>query len=417
MSGIFNRISLMISRYLSNRLFMKGQGILLGIMTCMLAAGSFSTVFINTFIYRFASEGSILLVIRYNVLMAAFMVLFCCLAGIFAKKMTYEVSMCFGSVVYVAAYVCLIWFYKEPGKYLALISMLSGLGTAFFYISYNSLVNVMVGSFLRKQYVLFQSIISVILGILLPVISGAVILLSGGRAGYVIVFSLCVVMCSVATFLCFMLPKVRGQSRKTYFANVLLKSVTSKKYFLVSACDLIRGLKEGVLAFLMPVIILKIAGNELSVGLYVAVCAIAGILGNFLMNKTNITEKLYRPMLVSAIVQSAVALLLVLWLNLFSVFIFGIVTSLFLPQFQTSLNVEYYSVLDEVDNKLSRKTLETSCVKEIYFNFGRILSVLMLSLVVQNTFAITVLLFAFFMMQLVSWMIAASFLKTRKCSE
>lgn len=417
MSGIFNRISLMISRYLSNRLFMKGQGILLGIMSCMLAAGSFSTVFINTFIYRFASENSILLVIKYNVLMAAFMVLFCCLAGIFAKKMTYEVSMCFGSVVYVAVYVCLIWFYKEPGKYLALISMLSGLGAAFFYISYNSLVNVMIGSFLRKQYVLFQSIISVILGIVLPVISGAVILIAGGRAGYIIVFAACVMMCSLATFLCFMLPKVRGQSRKTYFANVLLKSVTSKKYFLVSSCDLIRGLKEGVLAFLMPVIILKMAGNELSVGLYASVCAIAGVLGNFLMIKTDITEKLYRPMLLSAIVQSAAALLVVFWLNLFSVFVFGFVTSLLLPQFQASYNVEYYNVLEEVDNKLSRRILETSCVKEIYSNIGRIVSLLMLSLVVQNTFAITVLLFVFFMMQIVSWIIAASFLKNRKYSE
>lgn len=408
MNGILNRINLMISRYLSNRLFMREQGILLGVMACMLAAGSFSAAFINTYLYSFANTAAsdgLYTVAKYNLLTAVSLIVFCSVVGILAKKLTYKVSMTIGAAIHILFYVCVVVLAENLQSYIGFIAMLSGMGTAFFYISYNSLVNVMIGSVARKQYIMFQSIISMAVGIVFPLVSGAIIHAINSVAGYILVFLICILLSLVCMILCIMLPKVRGQSRRTFFAGVLLKSFVSKRYLAVSVCDCLRGLKEGIIMFLLPVIIIRATGNVFVVGIYVAVCALAGILGNLALQRVNVMKYPYMSMLSAILVQFAAIVFLTVKFNIWMMFAAGIVNAFFVPAAAAAANAHYYSALAATDANLSKKTLETTCVKEIYYNVGKIAAILVLSLTITNTFAMFITISVFFALQLTSWVL------------
>ena len=407
MNGFFNRINLMVSRYLSNRLLMREQGILLGIMACMIAAVSFSSVFVNTFLYG-GMQKNILLsdgiyaVVKYNMLSAVNMIVFCFVISIIAKKLTYRVCMAMGAAFHVVFYAVLIAFRAEIQNYIPLLALLSGISTAFFYICYNSLVDVMISGGTKKQYIMFQSIISVAAGIVLPVISGTVIM-GGSVVGYTIVFALCAFFCVFCFFLCAMLPKMRGQNKKNYFAGVLIKSLTNKRYFAVSLFDVFRGLKEATVAFLIPVVLVRLSAGMLVIGLYVAMCAALGVLANFIFARFKIAQYPYTMMVFSIVILIASAIMLVFRLSILSVFVFGAVNALLLTALNVPQHLTYYGVLSDMGTAFAKKTLETTSVKEIYFNFGKILSIVIFSITMNNTSVTMMAIAAIFALQFVCW--------------
>lgn len=406
MSGILNRINLMISRYLSNRLLMREQGLLLGVMACMLTAGAFSAAFINVFLYEFANSvnyDGLYAVARYNMLSAVFMMIFCIVAGIIVKRITYKLSMTAGAVIHIIFYAYIIMFASKLQEHITFMAMLSGMSTAFFYLAYNSLIDVMVGNVSKKQYIMFQSIISMAVGIVFPLVSGVLVFALKAAAGYITVFVICILLCLACMVLCIMLPEVPGQSRKTFFAGVLIKSYISKSYRAASVNDCMRGIKEGILMFLLPVVIIRTTENAFVVGLYVSVCTVAGILGNLSLQKFDVMKYPYIKMLFAILVQSAVAAVLVFKLNIYVIFIFGIINAFFGPMSMAPVNVQYYKALEVAGTNLNKKTLETSCVKEIHYNFGKIIAILLLGVSIANTAGMFMLISVFFVLQVVTW--------------
>ncbi len=406
MSGILNRINLMISRYLSNRLLMREQGILLGVMACMLTAGAFSAAFINIFLYEFANSvnyDGLYAVARYNMLSSVFMMVFCIVAGIVVKRITYKRSMTAGAVIHIIFYVYIIMFARNPQEHITFMAMLSGMGTAFFYLAYNSLIDVMVGNVSKKQYIMFQSIISMTAGIIFPLVSGIIVFMLKEITGYITVFIICILLCVACMVLCIMIPEVPGQSRRTYFAGVLIKSYVSKQYRAASISDCMRGIKEGILMFLLPVVIVRTTENAFMVGLYVSACTVAAILGNLLLEKFDVMKYPYIKMLFAILVQSGAAVVLVFRLNIYVIFIFGIINAFFGPMSMAPVNVQYYKALEAAGTNLNKKTLETSCVKEIHYNFGKIIAILLLGLSIANTAGMFVLISIFFALQVITW--------------
>lgn len=406
MNGILNRINLMISRYLSNRLFIREHGILLGVMACMLVVGSFSAAFINTFLYSFASgtnSAGLNVVARYNLFSALYMVAFCALVGIVAKRITYRVSMAIGAALHILFYACVIIFMGNIQTHIGFVAMLSGISTAFFYIAYNSLVTAMIGNVARKQYVMFQSIISVACGIIFPLISGVIIYVINSIAGYMTVFAFCIIISAICLVLCFMVPKLRGQSKQTYFAGILIKSFSSGRYFAISICDCLLGLKEGIVMFLLPVIIIRLTENVFVVGFYVSVCTLATVLSGLLFQKINLVRYPYVTMFMAIFLQTVASAVLIFSLNIWTVFGFGVVNSLLSTLCFAPINAQYYNVLESVGKNLTKKTLETTCTKEIYYNLGKIIAILFLGITITNTTGIFVLITAFFMLQFITW--------------
>ena len=411
MSGILNRINLMVSRYLSNRLLMREQGILLGVMACMLTAGAFSAAFINVFLYEFANNANydgLYAVARYNMLSAVFMIVFCIVAGIVVKRITYKTSMTLGAVVHIIFYAYIIMFAHNLQEHITFIAMLSGMGTAFFYLAYNSLIDVMVGNVSKKQYIMFQSIISMTVSIVFPLVSGVIIFFLKDMAGYITVFVVCILLCMACMVLCVMLPKVQGQSRRTYFAGVLVKSYVSKSYRAASVNDCMRGIKEGILMFLLPVVIIRTTENAFVVGLYVSLCTVAVILGNLSLQKFDVMKYPYIKMLLAVLLQSGAAVVLVFELNIYVIFAFGVINAFFGPMSMAPVNVHYYKALESAGTNLNKKTLETSCVKEIHYNFGKIVAIILIGLTISNTAGIFMLISLFFVLQIITWIICVT---------
>ncbi len=422
MSGFFNRINLMISRYLSNRLFMRDQLMLLSVMSCMIAVSALSSAFINLFLYSMAGSGingadGIAAVAGYNLIVGIISFFSCFLIGIIAKRITYRVSMMIGVILHLVFYAIVIVVNKNILNYIFLVALFYGLGTTFFYLSYYSLMNIAITGLAKKQYVMFQGIISAFCGIVLPIAAGGVIAaFYKNTVGYMSVFFLCLFLCIVSIFLVAKMEKVRGQSRQTHFANVFIKSIKVKKYFAVSMCDVLRGLKEGIVSFFIPIMIYQLSKNIFVVGAYLATCAIFNILGSFLAQNRSISRHPIFWMFISIFVQFAVLCVMIFKINVLTIFIFGMVTALLTPMHITPLFMTYYKVLESLGTSVYKRDLETASVKEIYFNLGRVLAVAVGVAVIKSTIVTIGVLAVLFAIQVIGCIVSVA-IKTQQDSE
>ena len=196
---------------------------------------------------------------------------------------------------------------------------------------------------------------------------------------------------------------MRGQNKKNYFAGVLIKSLTNKRYFAVSLFDVFRGLKEATVAFLIPVVLVRLSAGMLVIGLYVAMCAALGVLANFIFARFKIAQYPYTMMVFSIVILIASAIMLVFRLSILSVFVFGAVNALLLTALNVPQHLTYYGVLSDMGTAFAKKTLETTSVKEIYFNFGKILSIVIFSITMNNTSVTMMAIAAIFALQFVCW--------------
>lgn len=202
--------------------------------------------------------------------------------------------------------------------------------------------------------------------------------------------------------LCCMLPKVRGLAKKNYFAGVFIKSFLDKRYFAVSVLDIFRGLKEGVIAFFIPLILIKLSASTLIIGLYIAMCAALGVAVNFFSNKAKFAVYPYMAAVFATVFITASAIMLVFKINIWSVFLFGAVNALATSALFAPQHLTYYNALTQIGG-LSKKTLETTSVKEIYFNLGKILSILIFGATMKNTSVTMAVIAMIFALQFICW--------------
>lgn len=316
--------------------------------------------------------------------------------------------MMIGIVFHLTLYAVAIVAGKNLLNYIFIVSLLAGLGATFFYLSYYSLMNVVITGLAKKQYVMFQGIISVGFGIILPLLSAGLIAVCKGTIGFTVVFWLCLFVCVAAVLLTVKMEKIRGQSRQTYFANVFIKSLVNKKYFAVSICDVLRGLKEGTVSFFIPVMLYQLSDNIFVVGVYFSLCAMFGILGNILMQKFNITRHPISLMFVSIFFQFAALCVMIFKINILTIFLFGIICAIFAPMHITPLFMTYYNALESMGNSIYKRNLESACVKEIYFNLGRVVSIMIMMSTMRNTIVTIGVLAVFFAIQVIGCVISAS---------
>ncbi len=384
MSGIMKRIRTWFASFLSVETLSREQKLMLFAVLFFFCATGVSGVYINLFLYQttvnaagLAVTDALTSVIVFNLLAYIFMFIISGLLGVFGKRIPEKLGLLGGMGVYAILFVLLLVLGGKAIRSIAWLALLNACGTSLFQLSYNRMLAFAFPERTKKLYIIISSALITIAGILTPIIAGIFVQNGRNMNGYTVAFGTALVMIaiSIAFVVCVRLPKNRAQKR-TYFAGVLVRVLQERNLRLVHTGELLRGLRDGALAFLLPMVIYTSGGNALGVGFYAAICAVFQLLGELHVSKTVNAENRMGLMLFSVAIMLVATVAFAFGFNVMTVYAYGIISALVGAFFYVPIvGILHWS--SGIIVNAQKKTTEIQQVRELFVNVGKALGALM----------------------------------------
>lgn len=386
---------------------LSSQKVFLAAVSLAFAATGLSGIFINTFIYSCTvqsaeSVSGLGLVAYYNLCMYASMAFFSIVIGIVGKSLNSRSLMSFGLLINVVLFVMLLILREQSIHYVWLLGILSGMVSAMFNLNYGVAVSHATSNNNREYYLVLQGSINGFSTIVTPLIASALLDIIGGINGYITLFSIVLIL-SVVSLMCFFnLHFNDGKKGMTQFGNVFVAFVKDKSLRSCAIAEFVGGLRDGIVVFLLPMLIFTENMANMPVGLYVFAFSLVQVL--FSHNLQSKIDKNNRNIMLflSCIAYALIGLIFLSGTDMLRIYSYGIVSALIQSIFVAAVFSIFFEASYKIRNA-QRKNLEILSVKEFYTNLGRLVGTFVFLLVSSDTAYIVYTLNAVGIMQLVAW--------------
>ncbi|MEH7747696.1 MFS transporter [Neobacillus drentensis] len=345
-----------------------------------------SGVFQSVFLWKLDKTYSLL---AYYSLYWSIAIIICFgLCGWLARKTSPMITMRLGFVFYLITYLIMLIFHDTLSHHMMLLGFSTGLAMSLYYVGMHLAVLDLTTNDNRDQFLYVQSTLFTIGGVIGPVLSGIIISQFKGMTGYYVVF---IGTCIFFVISFFTSLKVKGNpiTAKSYFWDVIKNpSREWKKMYKVMFAD---GIVSGVYGtFLITMMTFKVAGGELSLGVYNTAAELVAIATFYILAKFSNPKyrlAIYAIGSISIFLSSVLVSILPI---LVSLIIFGIVSPLANNMVITSMSAMIYEAIEK-DPMYKEKRLDYIIIREIPLGVGRIIGVLIF-LVMRKDFDIEQLL-------------------------
>ncbi|UNJ81179.1 MFS transporter [Metabacillus dongyingensis] len=355
--------------------------------------GALSGIFQSVFLWKLDKTYSLLA--YYSLYWSIAIIFSFGLCAWIARKTSPMITMRLGFIFYLITYLIMLIFHNTLSDHIILLGSTTGFAMSLYYVGVHMAVLDLTTNDKRDQFLYVQGILLTIGGVIAPLLSGILISQFQGMIGYYVVF----IATCVFFFISFLISlKVKGNpvTTKSYFWDVIkYPSKEWKKMYKVMFAD---GIVSGVYStFLITMITFKVAGGELSLGVYNTAAEIVAIAAFYVLAK--FSNQKYR-LAIFAIGSVSIFLSSVLLSALpvfISLVIFGIVSPVAMNMITTSMNAMIYESIEK-DPQYKEKRLDYIIIREIPLGVGRIIGVF-LFLAMKKYFDIEALLpisFSFF---------------------
>lgn len=384
MSGLIKRIRTWFTSVLSVEILLHEQKLLLFAILFYFCATGVAGVFINLFLYQttvntagLAATNALANVIVFNLLTYIFLLVLSGLLGVFGKRISEKNGMLTGLGIYIVLFVVLLLTDSNVNKYLFWIALLNAAGSAFFNLSYNQILGYAFSERTKRLFMTMVGAFVTAAGILTPLITGVFVQNGKNMNGYTVAFGTALVMLAVSVgfVMCLRLPRKR-MVKRTFFAGVFVNVLREKNLLLVHLAELMRGVREGALAFLLPVLIYTISQNAVLVGFYVAVCSVLQLLGERHVLHTANEENRLGLMLFAVAVMLITCAVFSFGFSVMSVYAYGVITALIGGFLYVPIAGLFHWASGRIVNS-AKKTVEIQLVREVFLSAGKVLGALL----------------------------------------
>ncbi len=384
MSGLIKRIRVWFTSVLSVETLLHEQKLLLFAILFYFCATGVSGVFINLFLYQttvniagMAATNALANVIVFNLFTYIFLLAMSGVLGIFGKRISEKGGMLAGLGIYILLFVVVLLADANANKYLLWLALLNAAGSSFFHLAYNQILGYTFSERTKRLFLTMVSAFVTAAGILTPLITGMFVQNGKNMNGYIAAFGTALVMLAVSVgfVLCLRLPRKRVVKR-TYFAGVLVNVLRDKNLLFVHLAELLRGVREGALAFLFPVLIYTISENALAVGFYVAICSVLQLLGERHVLHTANEENRLGLMLFAVAVMLVTTAVFSFGFGVMSVYAYGVITALIGGFLYVPIAGLFHWATGRITNG-AKKTVEIQLVRELFLSGGKVIGALL----------------------------------------
>ena len=346
---------------------------LLVINTLFAGASALSNTFLNIYFWKKLHQFEQIAVYNFFIFFAT--ALGYVAAGWLAKRTDRLLSLRVGVAILAAFYILILLLGSQAAALYGLLGCVLGFGTGFYWLSMNVLVFEVTEPETRDQFNGANAFLFAAASVAAPMLAGRILTTLPER-GYYILFMISFALFVAAVLCTRFLKRRKGPALYNLYAGfrpeehgVLWRQTLTMAFSM--------GFREGTLAFLPFLLVFVVTKNELLAGRYLMVTAFSSLVANYFVKRFLSNERRALFVTVAAVMLGASVVWLLVEVNTWSLFVFGVVNSLFTPLLITPYSCLTYDVMGRLPEAVHRK-VEYAVMREMIVNSGRCLCLVLL---------------------------------------
>lgn len=377
--------------------------ILLIVGTLFVAASALSNTLVNIYLWKVKNDYAMIGWFNLATFVATAISFF--FMGKIVKQYNSMISLRLGVAISALFYLSVLYLGKSSVDYVIALGMLQGIGSGFYWLAFNVIYFEITSRENRDRFNGLNGFFGSGVGMIAPLLAGWIITLMPDAVGYRIIFAASLSIFTIAVAISFFL-KCR-KSDGEYELLALIKGLKRRKdpwYWIVPGM-FFQGLREGVSIFLVGLLVYIVSENELKLGIFTLVVSAVALFSYYAVGRWLKPKWRLRGMLIGAIMISVVIFPLFLKINMTTLVISGIGTSLFLPLFLIPLTSTVFDSIGRTKHTVEHR-VEYVVLRELALNGGRVASVLLFIGAIQlstSPVVFTSLLFFVAVTQILTW--------------
>lgn len=357
-----------------------GQARLLLLMnTLYLSSIGLSNTFVNVYLWKVKSDYAIIGLFNLFTFLAIPIAFW--IGGHLIKRRDRVLSIRIGVFIMAVFYLTVLMLGKSATAYIVPLGLLLGTGAGFYWLGYYVMYFEITGPDNRD-------IFNGANGLLMSIAAGGAPFFAGWLVthqtnGYRLIFSLSLIIFTLAVIVSFFICGRKCEG-KLDLRSVWTDTRDISKWHYVVFSYFFWGMREGVVIFLVGLLVFVASASEFTVGTYALFTSILSLVSYYAVGKWIRPHRRGRSLLIGAFMLSVSVLPLLAQLRFGTLLLLGIGTALFYPFFAVPLVSTSFDVIGESMEK-ARLRVEYIIIREFAFSLGRLLSTLVFVLFVATT--------------------------------
>ncbi|MBU9712264.1 MFS transporter [Evansella tamaricis] len=334
-----------------------------------------SNTFVNVYLWK--QSGEFMDLAFYNLSAVVMQPITFVLAGRWAKKIDRVVVLRLGVTFLSIFFFTVLFLGENAGTYLVILGGLLGIGSGFYWLSFNVLTFEITEPETRDFFNGFLGILTSFAGMIGPISAGFLITHMDKLTGYRVIFAISLGLFLTAVVLSFFLKR-RSAKGQYHLRDVFRIRKEYGQWRRVLRAHYFQGIREGSFIFVIVVWVYVATESELALGTYGLIASAVSFVSYFLVARFIKPVYRKRSILIAGLILYGAIFLIVLGdLSFTRLIMYGITISIAYPL----LLVPYVSLTYDVIGhgwKAAEMRVEYIVVRELFLNLGRISSILIL---------------------------------------
>lgn len=361
--------------------------LLLMVNFLFVTAGALSGTFVNVYLWKVKSQFAPIAWFTLATHLTGALTFW--LAGNWVKRYNKMNTLRLGLAVSAVFYLLVLLFGPKAVPYAALLGVVQGMASGFFWLAFNVVYFEITGPDNRDLFNGWAGLLASSAGMIAPWISGLLITRMTDTTGYRLIFSISLLLFVIGVVVSFFLKKREAQG--DYCWMFAFRCIRENKQWRLAAGALAgQGLREGVFAFMIGLLVYISTQSEMTLGNYWLITSAVGLGSYFLVGK------LFKPrhrkwgMFAGAVVMTGVVLVFFWQVSFVSLLVFGVAVALFYPLFSIPIISTVFDLIGSNEESVNNR-VEYVVLREFSLDAGRMIGVLIFLLVTSLSTAPTTL--------------------------
>ncbi len=333
--------------------------------------------FLTAYIFKISTD-SITMVSLYNVFAYIVIAALAFLVGRFIKN-KYEMQVFrLGMIAKFIQLIILTILGEKIINYIWLVAIISGISTITWYFPLNLFSSTLVEHKEKKEYIVYKTMISNIISVVLPVLFGAFISNDSFERTTIIVLILSFIQILFSFSLKY---EKKPETYKFKLIKTFKKITKDKNVVEFFKAELILGMTyEGALNTCVTLLIIMAFGHDFSLGVVTSIISILSIFSAYICKRFINLNNLFNAIVISSVVPLLSTIVLLFVTNNYTIIAYNIIYTFFIQIVSITNDVKTMKLTNsKIINDSNR--VETFVLFEMFLGMGRIISYILLLLV------------------------------------
>lgn len=332
-----------------------------------------SNTFVNVYLWK--QSQSFFDIGLYNLMIVIFQPLTFILGGRFAKRIDRVIVLRLGVISLAIFFITVLLLGSHTSQFLLFLGALIGIGFGFYWLAFNVLTFEITEPETRDFFNSFLGLLSSFAGMIGPITAGWIISSMEKFTGYKVIFALSLFLFTLAVVTSFFLKR-RPSDGDFTFKRIIIERKHNKHWKAILNAHFFQGLREGTFLFVIVIWVYVTTKSEMALGTFGLVESAVMFLSYLLVSRIIKPSGRKKAILIGGILLYAGIYLITFQLTFTNLIYYAILTAIAYP----ILVVPYVSMTYDVIGsgwKAAEMRIEYIVVKELFYNAGRIISIML----------------------------------------